>query len=74
MVNDYWRELKEEKIKVSLGTKNNLFYTGIVLGFTGSGIIFLDREGKKMFLAFDNIKFVEPFKIYNTCSTDRGGY
>ena len=62
---NYWKELVEEQTKVSLGTKDRKFYSGYVKSFDDKGIFFIDKFNNGIFISFDNLNFVEPYREEN---------
>lgn len=61
----YWEKLKTAKTKISIQTKDNKFWTGIVLECSDTGIILLDKFGDEIFLNFENIFSANPWSERN---------
>jgi len=57
----YWNKLKEKKIKISIKTKDNKFWTGHILECTPTGIILKDKFGAEIFLNFESIFSANPW-------------
>ena len=58
----YMNKLVKEKVKVSIGTKDNKYYSGYIKSFTEKGLVILDKFEEERYFDFEFIKFIQPFR------------